>query len=145
MTQQLDLIYLQSRLLYSILPNAPRIGINLSKPSPSAHADAMIGFALNQVTNALSQVSLQSNVSTSQTTSTSEVLNVQKTSKKGRQKGKSKKERKEKNANATDNGGNNDKDEDEGDNKKKKKVKFPCKLCSESHLTHLCPKINEAK
>ena len=105
----------------------------------------MIGFALNQVTNALSQVSLQSNVSTSQTTSTSEVLNVQKTSKKGRQKGKSKKERKEKNANATDNGGNNDKDEDEGDNKKKKKVKFPCKLCSESHLTHLCPKINEAK
>jgi ribosomal protein L44E len=49
----------------------------------------MIGSALNQVTNALSQVSLQSNGSTSQATPTSEVLNVQKTSKNGRQKGKS--------------------------------------------------------
>jgi hypothetical protein len=105
----------------------------------------MIGSTLNQVTNALSHVSLQSNASTSQTTPTLEVLNVQKTSKKGGQKGKSKKERKEKTANATENNGDNDKDEDEGDNKKKNKVKFPCKLCSESHLTHLCPKINEAK
>ena len=34
---------------------------------------------------------------------------------------------------------------DEGDNKKTKKVKFPCKLCGESHLTHLCPNISEAK
>ena len=25
------------------------------------------------------------------------------------------------------------------------KVKFPCKLCGDSHLTHLCPKITEAK
>ena len=56
--QQLDLIYSQSRLLYSILRNAPRPGVNLSKPSPSAHVDGMIGSALNQVTNALSQVSL---------------------------------------------------------------------------------------
>ena len=35
--------------------------------------------------------------------------------------------------------------EDQGDNKKTNKVKLPCKLCDESHLTHLCPKINEAK
>ena len=143
--QQLDLIYSQSRLLYSILPNAPRPGANPRKPSPSTHADGMIGSALNQVTKALSHVSLQSNASASQTTPTSEVLNFQKTSKKGGQKGKSKKERKEKTTSATSNGGNNDKDEDEGDNKKKNKVKFPCKLCSESHLSHLCPKINEAK
>ena len=52
--QQLYLIYSQSRLLYSILPNAPRPGTNPNKPSPSAHADGMIGSALNQVTNALS-------------------------------------------------------------------------------------------
>ena len=105
----------------------------------------MIGSALNQVTNALSQVSLQSNASANQATPTSEVLNIQKTSKKGGQKGKSKKERKEKNANATGSGGNDGKKEDEGDNKKTNKVKFPCKLCDESLLTHLCPKINEAK
>ena len=72
----------------------------------------------------------------------SEVLNVQKTNKKGGQKGKSKKERKERTANAA---GNNGRKEDEGDNKKTSKVKFPCKLCGESHLTHLCPKISEAK
>lgn len=119
--------------------------MNLSKPSPSAHVDGMIGSALNQVTNALIQVSLQSNALTNRKNPTSEVLNIQKTNNKGGQKGKSKKERKEKTTNAADNGGNNGKKEDEGDNKKTNKVKFPCKLCSELHLTHLCPKINEAK
>ena len=143
--QQLDLIYFQSRLLYSILPNAPRPGTNPSKPTPSAHADGMIGSTINQVTNALIQVSLQSNALTSQTTPTSEVLNVQKTSKKGGQKGKTKKEKKEKNVNAIGNSGNNDKDEDEGENKKKRKVKFPCKLWNDFHLTNFCPKLDEAK
>ena len=105
----------------------------------------MIGSTLNQVTNALSQVSLQSNASANQATQASEVLNVQKTNKKGGQKGKSKKERRERTANAIDNGGNSVRNKDEGDNKKTSKVKFPCKLCGESHLTHLCPKISEAK
>jgi hypothetical protein len=72
-------------------------------------------------------------------------LNIQKTSKKGGQKGKTKKEKKEKNVNTTGNSGNNVKDEDEGDNKKKRKVKFPCKLCNDFHLTHFCPKLDEAK
>ena len=119
--------------------------MNPSKPSPSAHADGMIGSALNQVTNALSQVSLQLNASANHATPTSEVLNVQKTSKKGGQNGKSKKERKEKTANVVSNGGNDGKKEDEGHNKKTNKVKLPCKLCGELHLTHICPKINEAK
>ena len=105
----------------------------------------MIGSATNQVTNALSQVSLQSNAPASQATPTSQVLNVQKTSKKRGQKGKTKKEKKEKNMNAIGNSGNNDKDEDEGDNKKKRKVKFPCKLSNDFHLTHFCPKLDEAK
>ena len=56
-----------------------------------------------------------------------------------------KKERKERTANVVGNGGNNGRKEDEGDNKKTNKMKFPCKLCGESHLTHLCPKISEAK
>ena len=88
---------------------------------------------------------MQSNASPNQATLAFEVLNIQKTNKKGGQKGKSKKERKERMANATSNDGNNGRKEDEGDNKKTNKVKFPCKLCGESHLTHLCPKINEAK
>lgn len=105
----------------------------------------MIGSAINKVTNALSLVSLQSNIVASQTTPMSEVLNIQKTSKKGGQKGKTKKQKKEKTTNTIGNGGNNDKNEDEGDNKKKRKVKFPCKLCNEFYLTHFCPKLNEAK
>jgi hypothetical protein len=28
--------------------------------------------------------------------------------------------------------------------KEKQKVKFPCKLCTDDHLTHLCPKLEEA-
>ena len=141
---QLDLIYSQSRLLYSILPNAPQPLMNPSKPTPSAHVDGMIGLAINQVTNVLSQVSLQSNAPASQATPASKVFNIQ-TSKKGGQKGKTKIEKKEKNANTIGNSGNNDKDEDEGDNKKKRKVKFPCKLCNDFHLTHFCPKLAEAK
>jgi hypothetical protein len=30
-----------------------------------------------------------------------------------------------------------------GVKKEKRKVKFPCKLCTDDHLTHLCPKIKE--
>lgn len=105
----------------------------------------MISSTLNQVTNYLSQVSLQSNVSANQTTPAYEVLNVQKTNNKGGQKGKSKKERRERTANAAGNGGNGGRKEDEGDTKKTSKVKFPCKLCKDSHVTHLCPKITEAK
>ena len=63
--QQLDLIYSKSQLLYSILPNAPRPGTNPSKPTPSAHADGMIGSTINQITNALNQDSLQSIAATS--------------------------------------------------------------------------------
>jgi hypothetical protein len=105
----------------------------------------MIGSALNQVTNALGQVSLHSNASTKQTTPASKVLNVQQSNKKAGQKGKSKKERRERTTNAAGNGGNNGRKEDEGDTKKMNKVKFPCKLYGDSHLTHLCLKITEAK
>ena len=117
----------------------------MNKPPPSAHADGMINSTLNQVTNALGQVSLHSNASSNQTTLDFEVLNVQQSNKKGGQKGKSRKERRERTANAAGNGGNNGRKEDEGDTKKMNKVKFPCNLCGDSHLTHLCPQITEAK
>ena len=117
----------------------------MNKPPPSAHADDMIGSALNQVTNALAQVSLHSNASSNQTTLASKVLNVQQSNKKGGQKGKSRKERRERTANVVVNGGNNGRKEDEGDTKKMNKVKFLFKLCGDYHLTHLCPKITEAK
>ena len=33
----------------------------------------------------------------------------------------------------------------EGRRESKKKVKFPCKLCNGDHLTHLCPKMQDAQ
>jgi hypothetical protein len=32
-----------------------------------------------------------------------------------------------------------------GAKKEKRKVKFPCNICSEDHLTHQCPKLEEAQ
>jgi hypothetical protein len=51
-------------------------------------------------------------------------------------------------------GKNNNKPKDNGNNEKMKnnvgegkrerrKVKFPCKLCTDDHFTHLCPKLAE--
>ena len=88
---------------------------------------------------------MHSNASANQTAPSSKVLNVQQSNKKGGQKGKSKKERRERTANVVSNGGNNGRKEDEGDTKKMNKVKFLCKLCRDSHLTHLCPQLTEVK
>jgi hypothetical protein len=52
-------------------------------------------------------------------------------------------------------GKNNNKPKDNGNNermnnnvdegkKERRKVKFPCKLCTDDHLTHLCPKLVES-
>lgn len=59
----------------------------------------------------------------------------------GKKKGRGKKKNQDGkgNANKSDNGAG------EGGKEPKKKVKFPCKLCSGDHLTHLCPKIQDAQ
>ena len=41
--QQLDLIYSQSRILYEIIPEAPRPTHDVEKPKPGPHADGVIG------------------------------------------------------------------------------------------------------
>jgi hypothetical protein len=50
------------------------------------------------------------------------------------------------NNNKTKDSANNDRSNTNvGEGKKeKRKVKFPCKLCKDDHLTHLCPKLEEA-
>jgi len=47
--QQLDLVYSQSRVLYDILPNAPRAETNPAKFSPRLHADGIVGSVQNIV------------------------------------------------------------------------------------------------
>ena len=41
--QHLDLIYSQSRILYEIIPNAPRPTHNVEKPKPGPHVDGVVG------------------------------------------------------------------------------------------------------
>jgi hypothetical protein len=44
-----------------------------------------------------------------------------------------------------DNGNNEKTNNNVGEGKKERhKVKFPCKICTDDHLTHLCPKLVEA-
>jgi hypothetical protein len=48
------------------------------------------------------------------------------------------------NNNPKDNGNNEKTNNNVGEGKKERhKVKFPCKLCTDDHLTHLCPKLAE--
>ena len=42
-SQQLDLIYAQSRILYEIIPDAPRSSHSVEKPKPGPHANGMVG------------------------------------------------------------------------------------------------------
>ena len=41
--QQLDLIYSQSRILYEIIPEAPRPTHDAKKPKPKPHANGVVG------------------------------------------------------------------------------------------------------
>ena len=39
----MDLIYSQSRILYEIIPDAPRPTHSVEKPNPGPHADGVVG------------------------------------------------------------------------------------------------------
>ena len=58
-SQQLYLIYSQSRILYKILPNSPRVETDPMKETLDPHANGVIGSIVGQVTNSMGQVSLQ--------------------------------------------------------------------------------------
>jgi len=49
--QQLDLVYSQSRVLYDILPNAPRAKMDPMKFSFGPHADGIVGSVQNTATH----------------------------------------------------------------------------------------------
>lgn len=61
-TQQLELIYSQSRTLQKILLNAPRSTVDVAKSKPSHHADGIVGLVdanMVNLLNQLQQLSLQ--------------------------------------------------------------------------------------
>jgi hypothetical protein len=162
--QQLDLIYAQSGMLYEILPDAPRSNYD-PRQNLGPHVDGIIGSTnaktTDLVTNQLKYLSLsqpvagQASTSSSTTTQSTDVHSVQSSSnpngnqqpggnkRKGR--GNNRKGGKNNNNKSKDDNNNDKSNNNVGEGKKEKwKVKFPCKLCKDDHLTHLCPKIEEA-
>ena len=85
----------------------------------------------------------------SQPTQMVSVLSVQSLDQKGNQqprRNKKKGKNNHKGGNKNENANSNHKNAWNvgGDKQPKRKVKFPCKLCKDDHLTHLCPRIEEA-
>jgi hypothetical protein len=161
-SQQLDLIYAQSGMLYVILLDAPRSNYD-PRQKPGPHVDGIVGssnvISTDSVTSHLKELSLNQSAGglassmSSNPTQSMDVHSVQSwTGPNGNQQpGKNKKKGRNKNRK----GGKNNKPKDNGNNermnnnasegkKERRKVKFPYKLCTDDHLNHLCPKLAEA-
>jgi hypothetical protein len=69
--QHLDMIYSQSRKLYDIIPNAPRLSIDPRKTNPGHHVDGVVGFfshaSVNRLANQMGHISISSTPSASST------------------------------------------------------------------------------
>jgi hypothetical protein len=115
------------------------------------HADGIVGSTqrkpTDQLTNQLQQLSIQQTVanqtpsSASPVTQTSDVHSVQSTNPKGNQQTEGKRKSKNKKGKGDKKVVNN---VGEGKNEKRK-VKFLCKLCTDDHLTHQFPRLEEAQ
>ena len=154
--QQLELIYSQSRTLQKILPDAPRFMADIAKPKPSPHADGIVGSIHVNTVNLLKQLqnlslqiasSNQAALSTPTPSQPTSINVIQASNPKGNQQsdGKRKGQGKKKNQEGKGNANKLGNGAGEGRKESKKKVKFPCKLCNGDHLTHLCPKIQDAQ
>ena len=97
----------------------------------------------------INQSALGQATASSQPTRTANVLSVQSSDPNGNQQpGRNKKKGKNnrKGGNKNENANFNDKNDHNagGDKQSKRKVKFPYKLCKDDHLTHLCPRMEDA-
>jgi hypothetical protein len=162
--QQLDLVYSQSWMLYKILLDATRSNYDPRK-NPGPHADGIIGstntISIDLVTNQLKELSLRqfvkgqaSSVSSTPTqlmdfhyvqSSSNPNGNHQLGGNKRKGRGNNRKCGRNNNNNKPKDNANNDiSNNNVGEGKKeKRKVNFPCKICTDDHLTHLCPKLEE--
>jgi hypothetical protein len=99
--QQFELIYSQSGLLYTILPDAPRSILDKTRQRAGPHADGIVGSAqtkpAEQLTKQLQQLSIQHSAASQTTasaappTQTSEVHSIQTTNPKANQQPEGKK------------------------------------------------------
>ena len=148
--------YSQCGILYDIILNAPRSKFD-PKFKLGLHADGIFistsDKPIESVTNKMNNLSIKQPAlgqfaTSSHPTQMMDVLLVKSSSPKGNQqlgRNKNKGKNNWKGGNKNDND-NNDKNMNNGwgDKKPKRKVKFPCKLCKDDHLTHLCPQMEYA-
>jgi hypothetical protein len=152
--QQFDLIYAQSGMLYHLLPDAPRTNHD-PRQTPRPHADGIVGSTNVKSTDSTTKsAGGPASSGSSKPTQSTDVHSVQSSKnpngdqqldgnkRKGRNNRKGGKNNNNKPKDKDNNGKHND-NAGEG-RKEKRKVKFPCKLCTDDHLTHLCPKLAEA-
>jgi hypothetical protein len=151
-------------MLYEILPDAPRSNYD-PRQNLGPHADGIIGStnvkSTDLVTSQLKELSLSQSVGgqassvSSTPTQSVDVHSVQSsTNPNGNQQpggnkrkgcGNNRKGGRNNDNKPKDNANNDRLKVNVGEGKKeKRKVKFPCKLCTDDHLTHLCPKLEEA-
>jgi hypothetical protein len=149
-------------MLYKILPDALKSNYD-PRQNIGPHADGIVGSAnvksTDSVTSHLKELSLNqfvggptSSVSSNPTQSTDVHFMQSSTSPNGNQqpdknkkKGRNNNRKGGKNNKPKDNGNNEKMNNNVGEGKKeRRKVNFPCKLCTNYHLTHLCPKLAEA-
>jgi hypothetical protein len=148
--QQFELIYSQSGLLYTILPDAPRSILDKTRQRVGPHADGIVGSAqtkpAEQLTKQLQQLSIQHSAASQATalaappTQTSEVHSVQTTNPPAHQQPEGKKKQRKKSK-----GDKKPNDKAGEGTTEKKKARYPCNLCAEDHPTHLCPRLAEAQ
>ena len=137
------MIYSQSRILYDIIPEAPRPTHDVEKPKPGPHADGVVGSVNSPIIESLAKQLHHLSVKHSMAEAAKAAPSPQiaiffiQTSQKGNQHPGGKKKRGKKGE------GNQNKQKPtnsaDGGKKEKKKVKFPCNLCHDDHFTHLCP------
>ena len=116
-------------------------------PKPGPHADGVVGSVnsptVESLTKQIHQLSVkQSTAKAAKAAPSPQNANVfAQTSQKGNQQpgGKKKKGKKGEGNQNKQNPTNNA----DGGKKEKNKVKFPCNLCHEDHLTHLCPLMDQ--
>jgi hypothetical protein len=132
------------------MPDAPCSILDKTRQRARPHADGIVGSAqtkpAEKLTKQLQQLSIQ-HTAASQTTSlaapptqTSEVHSVQLTNPKATQQSEGKKKQRKKgkgDKKPTNNAG--------GDTTEKRKARYPCNLCVEDHLTHICPQLARAQ
>jgi hypothetical protein len=148
--QQFELIYSQSGLLYNILPDAPRSILDKTRQRVGPHADGIVGSAqtkpAEQLTKQLQQLSIQ-HTAASQTTALvappTQMSKYTQCSRLTRRPPSSLKGRK--NNKRRVRGIKNPTIMLAGTTLKNRKARYPCNLCMEDHLTHLCPRLAEAQ